>query len=198
MLTAAAVIDVARQVDLTTLTIVVTISMIGHAAAVDLAADATAAALFLTRHVAASAVTQAVQLLLTAVARVFVTIPVTFVALGDAACAFITGRVGMSQARAACIAGSASLIAAEMRFTTLPILVAVCVARLACGNLTATLLAVRLGMLDTARPFALHTVLDVVRRDLTTIRNFLVTVAITIRAAREQTFALAANGLRVR
>jgi hypothetical protein len=172
--------------------------MIGHGAAVDLAADATAAALFVTRHIAAGAVAQAVQLLLTAVARIFVAVAVALIALGDAASAFITRCVGMSQARAAGVAGSAVLVAAEMSFTTLPIFVAVCVARLARGNLTVTLRAARLGVLDAARPLALHTVFEVIRRGLTAVSNLLVTVSITIRATREQARALAAHCLGVR
>jgi hypothetical protein len=95
MLTATAVIHIARQLGLTARPIVVAVGVTRLIAAVDLAADAAAAALLVTRHAAASAVTQAVQLLLAAVDRIFVTIAVAFVALGDATCAFVTSRVGV-------------------------------------------------------------------------------------------------------
>jgi hypothetical protein len=80
----------------------------------------------------------------------------------------------------------------------LPILITVSIAAVACGDFTASALAAWRGVLEVAGLLALNTVLDVIRRDLTTIFNFLVTVAITIRAAREQTFAIATHGLRVR
>ena len=185
MLTAAAVFYVTCQVDFAAAPIVVAVGVTGHVAAIDLAADAAAAALFVTRDVTATTMAQAVQLLLTTVGRVFVTVAEAFVTLGNAASAFITRRVGMSQTRAARMAGPAMFVAAEMGFTTLPILVAVSVTIVTCGYLTATLLAARRSVLDAASPLALHTVLDVIRRDLTPIFNFLVTIAITISAARE-------------